>query len=394
MSSLFHAGAVLCAASLIAMQTPLKQIITAGPAPVGPYSPAVKAGGFIYVSGTLAQDESGTMVGAGDVAAQTRRVIERMRDILAAAGSSLEQVAAVTVYLKSGDDFAAMNDAYKAYWPKTPPTRTTVISGLVLPEALVEMSMIAIPNGGERTVVHPKGWMPSPNPYSYGIKSGQTLFLSGIVSRNGRDNAVVPGDITVQTKTVMDNAGAILEAAGLSFDDVVSSRIYLPDAAGFQQMNAAYRSYFSSAPPSRATVKAGLAGSQYVVEITMIASAARREAVSDGRPPNPNLSMAIRAGNTLYISGMLGSTPETKGDVAAQTRETLARIQQALGAAGYTPADVVDSMVYLTDLAAFGAMNSEYRTFFGKNFPARTTVQSGLMAPEGLVEIMMIAVKP
>lgn len=376
------------------MQTPAKQIITSTPAPVGPYSPAVKAGGFIYLSGTLAQDDAGAIVGTGDVGAQTRRVIERMGALLGAAGSSLEQVAAVTVYLKSAADFAAMNEAFKAYWPRNPPTRTTVIADLVLPEALVEMTMIAIPNGGERVVVHPAQWMASPNPYSYGIKSGETLFLSGMVSRNGRDNSVVPGDITVQTKTVMENAGEILKAAGMSYENVVSARIYLPDAAVFQQMNAAYRAYFPSAPPARATVKAGLAGSQYVVEVTMIASAARRETISDGRPANPNLSMAIRAGRTVYLSGMLGNTPETKGNIAAQTKETLARIHRALTAAGLTPADVVDSMVYLTDLASFGAMNTEYRAFFGKDFPARTTVQSGLVAPDGLIEIMVTAVKP
>jgi aminoacrylate peracid reductase len=395
MSSLFHAGAILCATvSLVAMQTPAKQIITSKPAPVGPYSPAVKAGGLIYLSGTLAQDDAGKMVGVGDVSAQTRRVIERMRDILADAGSSLDQVAAVTVYLKSAADFAKMNEAYKTYWPKNPPTRTTVIADLVLPEALVEMTMVAIPAGGERVVVHPASWMASPNPYSYGIKSGDRLFLSGMVSRNGRDNSIVPGDITAQTKTVMDNVGEILKAAGMGFEHVVSSRIYLPDAAVFQEMNAAYRTYFPSAPPARATVKAGLAGSQYVVEITMMASTARREAISDGRPANPNLSAAIRSGNTLYLSGMLGNSPETGRNVAAQTKETLARIHRALTAAGFSPADVVDSLVYLTDLSSFNDMNTEYRAFFGKDFPARTTVQSGLLAPDGVVEIMMTAVKP
>jgi 2-iminobutanoate/2-iminopropanoate deaminase len=236
--------------------------------------------------------------------------------------------------------------------------------------------------------------MTSPNPYSYAIKCGDTVFLSGLVSRNGRDNSVVSGDMTAQTKVVMDNAGELLKAAGLTHDHVVSSRVYLPDIAAFQEMNAAYRSYFSAAPPARATVKAGLAGSQYVVEITMIASAAKREAVSDGRPANPNLSTAIRAGQMLYLSGMLGNTPETKGSVAAQTRETLARIRTALTAAGYSPADVVDSMVYLTDLASFADMNGEYRAFFQKDFPARTTVGSGLVAGDGLVEIMMTAVKP
>ena len=61
-------------------------------------------------------------------------------------------------------------------------------------------------------------------------------------------------------------------------------------------------------------------------------------------------------------------------------------------AAGCTPADVVDALVYLTDMKAFAAMNEAYRPFFEKDFPARATVRSGLMAPGGLVEIMMTAV--
>jgi enamine deaminase RidA (YjgF/YER057c/UK114 family) len=170
--------------------------------------------------------------------------------------------------------------------------------------------------------------------------------------------------------------------------------VYLPDVANFQQMNDAYRKYFPSAPPARATVKAGLAGSQYVVEITMVASSAERQTISDGRPPNPNLSAGIRAGQRIYLSGMLGNTPETKGDVAAQTRETLARIRRTLEAAGCTPADVVDSLVYLTDVRNFAAMNDVYRGFFQRDFPARATVQTGLVASDGLVEIMMTAVKP
>jgi reactive intermediate/imine deaminase len=393
-SMITGAAALAAALSVMAVQMPGKQLVMAGPAPVGPYTPAVKAGGLIYVSGTLAQDEAGVLVGAGDVAAQTRRVLDRMDEVLRAAGSSLAQVASVTVYLTSADHFQAMNDVYRTYWPKDPPARTTVLSNFVLPGALVEMTMIAVPDGGERVVVHPPGWKTSPNPYSYAIRSGDTLFLSGLVSRDGRDNSVVAGDITAQMKVVMGNAGEILKAAGMGFEHVVSARVYLPDTAVFQQMNEAWRAHFPKDPPARATVRAGLAGSQYAVEITMVASRAPREAVRSGRPANPNLSPAIRAGNTLYLSGMLGNTPETKGNIEAQARETLARLKSVMDAAGFTPADVVDAMVYLTDLSTFGAMNSEYRTFFGGDFPARTTVQAGLVAPDGLIEIMMTAVKP
>ena len=143
----------------------------------------------------------------GDVAAQTRRVLDRIRAELAASGSSLEQALCVTVYLTSASDFQAMNSAYRAGWSSDLPTRTTVITDLLTPGALVEMSMIAAPAGAERTVIHPADWVPSPNPYSYAIRSGDTVFLSGLVSRHGRDNAVVTGDVPAQTKVIMDNAG-------------------------------------------------------------------------------------------------------------------------------------------------------------------------------------------
>ena len=88
---------------------------------------------------------------------------------------------------------------------------------------------------------------------------------------------------------------------------------------------------------------------------------------------------------------MLGNTADTKGDVGAQTKETLSRIRGALTAAGCSPADVVDSVVYLTDGKTFPAMNDVYRSFFGSEFPARATVQTGLVAADGLVEIMLTA---
>ena len=375
----------------MSIQEPNKTIVTVGTAPASPYSHAVTSRGLTYLSGGLSQDASGNITPKGDIKGQTKGTIERMRAILANAGSSLDQVVAVTVYLKSASDFAAMNEAYSGFWTKDPPTRTTVIADAVLPDALVEISMIAVPTGAERVVIHPASWITSPSPYSYAIRTGDTLFLSGLVSRNGRDNTVVTGDINAQTAVVLDNATELLKAAGMTLDNVVSSRIYLPDGASFQPMNAVYRKYFSAAPPARATVVAGLPGSQYAVEITLVASTASKRVIADGRPVNANLSAAIRAGDRVYVSGMLGNTPETKGDVGAQTRETLTRIRAALAAAGCSPADVIDSVVYLTDMKSFAAMNDAYRPFFARDFPARATVQTGLVAADGLVEIMVAA---
>ena len=355
------------------------------------FSRAIKAGGLIYLSGTLAEDDAGAIVAGGDVATQTTHVLGRMQHVLASAGSSLQDVVSATVYLRSAADFQTMNRAYRPFWPSAPPTRTTIITDLVVADALVEISMIAVPSGTEREVVHPPQWPQSPNPYSYAIRSGDTLFLSGLVPRKGRDNSMVAGDIGVQTRAVLDNAAELLEAAGLSFDHVVTSRVYLTDPASFAGMNDVYRRSFPQAPPARATVVSSLAGPEYLVEMTFTASSAAREAIGSP-PPGVPISPAIRAGRRLYLSGALGNTPETQGDVAAQTRETLARLRKTLDAGGASPADVVDATVYLTDVSTFDLMNDEYRRFFDGTFPARTTVGSGLVVADGLVEIMMTAV--
>jgi enamine deaminase RidA (YjgF/YER057c/UK114 family) len=177
----------------------------------------------------------------------------------------------------------------------------------------------------------------------------------------------------------------------MSFENIVSARIYLTNAADFAAMNEVYGEYFPSSPPARATVQCGLAGPEAVVEITFIASAAPRASI--GTPPSGlPLSPAVKAGSRVYVSGMLGNDASTAGDVSAQTRATLAKLGRTLADAGAGPGDVVEGLVYLTDPAAFAAMNQEYRAFFGSDFPARATVVTPLVAPDGLVEIMFTAV--
>jgi enamine deaminase RidA (YjgF/YER057c/UK114 family) len=392
------AGAVTAAVA----QTMSKQIISAGGSPNLPFSPAVKAGGFIYVAGTLGTNAAGALA-KDDIKAQTRQAFENISGTLKAGGSTLANAASVTVYLRNAADFAAMNEVYTTFFPKDPPARTTVVvtQPLANPDGLIEIAVVAVPNGGPRTVVHPSDWIKSPNPYSYGILSGDTLFLSGLVSRNGKDNSNVKGDVTAQIKVVLDNGAAILKQAGMSFGDVVTSRVYLTDQTTFQAMNTAYRSYFAGgAPPARATVKVGLTNPDYVIEITMVAvKGAGRKAITtpnaDGTAgtANPNLSSAIQVGNRLYLSGITGNTAANKGDVKAQTAEALQRVERTLKAGGLDWANVVDAVVYLPDMSKFQDMNSAYREVFKKDFPARATVGTGLMGADAAVEIMFTAVR-
>lgn len=355
-----------------------------------PFSLATKADGLVYVAGTLAQQ--------GDIRAQTRTVIDNIGQALARSGSSLANVVAVHVYLKNAADAAAMTEVWRTYWPKDAPTRTTVVAQLVRPDALVEMSAVAVPNGAERVVVTPAGWSTA-NPYSYAIRTGDTLFMSGIVARNNKDNTPLDADMATQTQTVMATAGELLGAAGFGFEHVVSSRVYISDGAAFQDMNRNYSPHFPKDPPARATVVTGLPGPTFKVELTMTAHRGSKQAfttpAADGSPgkPSPILSSAIKVGNRLYVSGILGNTAQNKGDMTAQTTEILARVGRTMKAAGFGWEDVVDGIVYITDMTKFDAMNAGYRTVFTKDFPARATVGTGLVSPEGLVEIMFVASK-
>ncbi len=400
MRVIIAATLVLFLTGLAEAQPATRQIITTGGNPSLPFSPAVKAGGFIYVAGAIG--DGSTPLAKGDVRAQTKQTLDGIATTLKSAGSSLANAASVTVYLRNASDAAAMNEVYATYFPTNPPARTTVIvtQPLASADGLVEISMIAIPDGGERTVIHPDGWAKVPSPYSYGIKSGNTLFLAGLVSRSGLTNANVPGDITAQTKTVLDNGAAILKQAGMSYADVTAARVYIADAGMFQPMNAAYRPYFSDLPPARLTVKAGLPGADFAIEVSMIAvKDATRTAFTtpnaDGTAgrANGNLSSAIRVGNTLYVSGIIGNTPATAGDTKAQATEILARVERTLKAAGFAKSDVVDATVFMADMTKFGEMNEVYRPWFGGNFPARATVGIGPVGDGILLEMMFTAVK-
>ncbi|MGE3956794.1 MAG: RidA family protein [Vicinamibacterales bacterium] len=391
---------IASAVALAAAQTSPRQFITTGGNPNLPFSTAVKAGGFIYVAGAIG--DGTTPLAKGDVRAQTRQTLDGIKRTLEQAGSSLANAASVTVYLRNAADAAAMNEVYATYFPNNPPARTTVIvtQPLASADGLVEISAIAIPTGGERTVIHPDGWAKVPSPYSYGIKSGNTLFLAGLVSRNGQTNANVPGDVTAQTNLVLSNGAAILEQAGMTMNDVVSARVYLSDATAFQTMNAAYRPHFGDTPPARLTVKAGLPGADYAIEVSMVAvKDASRAAFttpnadgSQGRA-NPNLSSAIRVGNTLYVSGIIGNTPATRGDARAQSTEILARVDRTLQAAGFARTDIVDTTVFMADMTKFGDMNEVYRPWFGSRFPARATVGIAPVGDDILLEMMFVAVK-
>lgn len=113
------------------------------PRAIGPYSQAVVSNGFAFLSGQIPLDPATGQLVEGDVAAQTERVLENLKAVLAACGSSLERVVKTTVYLKDMGEFARMNEVYARYFPQHPPARATVEAARLPRDVRVEIDCIA-----------------------------------------------------------------------------------------------------------------------------------------------------------------------------------------------------------------------------------------------------------
>jgi 2-iminobutanoate/2-iminopropanoate deaminase len=112
--------------------------------------------------------------------------------------------------------------------------------------------------------------VPSPiGPYSQGLMVGDTLYLSGQIALDAATNKVIKGSIKDETRMVMENLKALLEAAGLNMDNVVKSTIFLKDMNNFVHVNEVYASYFTKDFPARATIEASRLPKDANVEISM-----------------------------------------------------------------------------------------------------------------------------
>jgi len=140
--SLLFAAALLvgCAAA------PMKESISSkdAPAPIGPYSPGVKVGGWLFLAGQTAIDPKTNQLATGSIEEQTKQTLENLNAVLQAAGMTMENVVSTTVYLKDINDFSKMNAVYATFFKDKPPARATVQVAKLPRDALVEISAIAL----------------------------------------------------------------------------------------------------------------------------------------------------------------------------------------------------------------------------------------------------------
>ena len=379
---------------------------TPGPAIIGPYSPGISVGDYLYVSGQGAKGPNGSM--PDTFAGQVRQTLENVKAVVEAAGLTMDHIVYMQVYLEDMQNFDQMNSVYAQYFQKAPPARATlgVAKLLGIP---VEINAVAVRDIGNKKPIVVAGYDPH-EPVSPGILTHDRLYVSGMRGRDLRTGAI-PSDPAEQVDAALDGVKAVLEAAGLGLSHMVFVNPYLTKQIPMRVMNKLYASRFEFGnTPARATIQVSSLPGGAQIEYTGIAvrDLGQRHAV---RPknmrPSPTASPCVFAGDTLYCSAKNAFIPGPNAGVYAttienQVRQSLRNLLDNLEEADLDFSDVVATNVYLDDVSDFQAMNKIYAKYLKTPFPARTTVQQ--IAPverkvdeegqyPGLEQISLIAVR-
>ncbi|MBI3668101.1 MAG: RidA family protein [Acidobacteria bacterium] len=218
-----------------------------------PFAPGMLVGDALYISGQ-GPDDPATGHRPAEFGAQVRQALENIGGVLKAAGLGYPNMIFVNPYLVGQEGTDVFNKEYATFFEfGNTPGRATIFVTKLPKEARINFTGVALRDLSRRRAIRPSNMAPSPtaSPCVFG---GDTLYCSAKSGFVPSDGIQVP-DLEGQLKQTMRNLLDGLEEAGLGWADIVSTNVYLDDIADFAKMNAGYRTYFSDAPPARATVQ-------------------------------------------------------------------------------------------------------------------------------------------
>jgi enamine deaminase RidA (YjgF/YER057c/UK114 family) len=293
----------------------------------------------------------------------------------------MEHVVYIQVYLDDMSHYQALDQAFTEYFPKLPPARG-VLGVARLPEPSVEINAVAVRDLTGKQAVEVSGLKPS-KAYSAGMLTHDRLFVSTML---GSDpvSGNVPANPAAQVDFALDRLKLVVEAAGLSLDNMVFVNPYLTSEIPMRIMNEHYARRFEFGnTPGRATIEVSSLPEGASIAYTGVAvrDLAQRHAIRPkNMPPSPTASPCVFAGDTLYCSAKSGFIPGPNGGVFAastsdQVRQTMRNLLDNLEEAGMKFDQVVSTTIYLDDLSESAAFGKVYRKYFSGVLPAQTIVQ-------------------
>jgi reactive intermediate/imine deaminase len=372
---------ILAAAAFAADFKPV--VPATGPKPVGPYSPGLWAGEYLYISGQGARNAENKY--AADIEGQVRDCLTNVKNIVEAAGLTMEHVVYTQLYLDNAANYDKVNTVWRQFFAKNPPARAT-LGVFKMPTAdnptPVEVSAIAVRDLSRKKLIIPPNYPPNA-PVTPGVMVGDRLYLSGFLGRD-INTGRIPDDPAEQVQLALDRVKATLQAAGMGFEHMVWVNPYLTKNMPMGVMNRIYAKHFEFGnTPARATIIVNSLPNGANIEFTGVAirDLSKRRAVRPkNMPPSPTASPCVIAEDTMYCSAKSAFIPGPNSGIYAesvehQVRQTMRNLLDGLEEDGYTFNNVVATNVYVDDLGEFAKMNAVYAEYFKMNKPTRTTVQ-------------------
>lgn len=351
-----------------------------GARPIGPYSPGILAGGFLYVSGQGAMAADGSM--PADFPAQVRQTLENLRAVVEAAGLSLAHVVYSQIYLADMADYERLAAVWREYFAQSPPACAVLGVHRMPRDTPLEINAVAV-GAFERKKAIPVAGLSHPDFCSSVVTAGDRAFVSAVLGRQGTQE--VPPDPAAQVELALDQLERALKAAGLDLRHLVFVNPYLTDKMPMEVMNRHYARRFEFGnTPARATIRVNSLPGGANIEFTGVAVRdlnQRRAVRPRNMAPSATASPCVFAGDTLYCSAKSGFIPGPRSGIYAATlehqlRQTMRNLLDGLEEAGLDFSYVVATNVYLDDIEDFPRMNRVYAQYFpGDAPPARTTVQ-------------------
>jgi len=421
------------------------------PAPRVAYSPVIKAGQFVYVSGQVPSDFVTGIPPAAKTNAefpnhgvniehQTDYVMKNISTLLEAGGSSLENCLFLILYQDNASELhgtkRVLQDLYGA--AGAPPSATILLEELPVPNCNLEVDAIGyVPQPGESIEFLNPASLPKPVPsglddrplFNYGVKAGQYIFTASITATDfehgvAPEAALDPSFIyyaeigRLQTEYILDKLKTILAEGGATMADVVKAEVYMTDRDDFFRFEQVWKKYFPTDPPARIIAPvSGLGVPGLRIAVNLVAylpgdGPPKRTIQTDGAPtPLTHEPQAVQAGNLLFFSGQMatdyknGLAPEARVDpnfpyyespAELDVRYVVKNIDAICVAAGTTRNHLVRRRGLYTDFREFFTSFVAWAEEFPEAPPASTTVRlpAPLLVPDCKVVIDLLAIIP
>ena len=359
---IFTFAATLLCVSGILFANERKPIAPPGSTVVGPYTPAILTGEYLYVSGQLGRLPSGAM--APTIEEQTRIVLNQIKTLVEAAGLTMDHVVYTHLFLTNIRNYDAVNKIYATYFPNAKPARVTFGVARLPSAGGVEINAVAVRNLAAKLPVARSGPNPvSAVPITEALRTTDRLFLSGTLGRDA-DTGVVPKAVPDQIRMALRRAKATLRLANLTEQSLVSLTVYHTAAVKRDALAKVWAKEFGSrvkAPVSYIEVNELALGSN--IGVTGVAALNRKQAMFG--------KGCAGVGETLYCaveeSGL--------GPIEQQTRDTIGRLSSNAKRLGFSMDDASTMQLYLENMDDFDKMNAAYSSALHEPRPARATVQ-------------------